>query len=103
MVGIIEGSEESGSKHLGHYLDHFKPRLSHFDVVFILDSLVVTYDALGMTTSLRGNCKFELQADVLTEGVHSQISGVVPDSFRVMRQLLDRLEDPVTGKLCDEF
>ena len=81
MVGIIEGSEESGSKHLGHYLDHFKPRLGHFDVVFILDSLVVTYDALGMTTSLRGNCKFELQADVLTEGVHSQISGVVPDSF----------------------
>jgi acetylornithine deacetylase/succinyl-diaminopimelate desuccinylase-like protein len=38
--------------------------------------------------------------DVLERGVHSgSASGVVPSSFRIMRQLLDRLEDPTTGEI----
>lgn len=37
---------------------------------------------------------------VLEAGVHSGIaSGIVPDSFRITRQLLDRIEDPVTGRV----
>jgi acetylornithine deacetylase/succinyl-diaminopimelate desuccinylase-like protein len=37
---------------------------------------------------------------VLTEGVHSgDASGVVPSSFRIMRHLLERLEDSATGRL----
>jgi hypothetical protein len=41
-----------------------------------------------------------LRVDVLTEGVHSgDASGVVPSSFRVLRQVLDRLEDSATGRL----
>jgi acetylornithine deacetylase/succinyl-diaminopimelate desuccinylase-like protein len=37
---------------------------------------------------------------VLTEGVHSgDAGGVVPDSFRIVRQLLSRVEDEATGKL----
>jgi acetylornithine deacetylase/succinyl-diaminopimelate desuccinylase-like protein len=37
---------------------------------------------------------------VLTEGVHSgDASGLVPSSFRIMRQVLDRLEDSATGRL----
>ena len=38
--------------------------------------------------------------DVLNEGVHSgSASGVVPSSFRVLRQLLSRLEDEKTGEI----
>lgn len=52
-----------------------------------------------MTTSLRGCIFFNLTVDVLTEGVHSgDASGIVPDSFRVIRDLLTRIEDPKTGK-----
>jgi len=42
----------------------------------------------------------ELTVRVLTEGVHSgDASGIVPSSFRIMRQVLDRLEDSKTGRL----
>jgi acetylornithine deacetylase/succinyl-diaminopimelate desuccinylase-like protein len=38
--------------------------------------------------------------DVLTEGVHSgDASGVVPSSFRILRQLLSRLENEATGEI----
>lgn len=34
-----------------------------------------------------------LRVEVLTEGVHSgDASGIVPSSFRIVRELLDRLE-----------
>jgi acetylornithine deacetylase/succinyl-diaminopimelate desuccinylase-like protein len=41
-----------------------------------------------------------LRVEILTEGVHSgDASGLVPSSFRIMRQVLDRLEDSATGRL----
>jgi len=41
-----------------------------------------------------------LKVEVLSEGVHSgDASGLVPSSFRIMRQVLDRLEDSATGRL----
>ena len=40
---------------------------------------------------------------VLTEGVHSgDASGVVPSSFRILRQLLSRIEDEATGAIRAE-
>ena len=37
---------------------------------------------------------------VLNEGVHSgDASGVVPSSFRLLRQLLSRIEDQDTGRI----
>jgi len=40
---------------------------------------------------------------VLDEGVHSgDSSGVVPSSFRILRHLLDRLEDSASGRLLPE-
>jgi acetylornithine deacetylase/succinyl-diaminopimelate desuccinylase-like protein len=44
-----------------------------------------------------------LKVEILTEGVHSgDASGVVPSSFRIMRQVLDRLEDSKTGRLLPQ-
>jgi len=41
-----------------------------------------------------------LSVSTLTEGVHSgAASGVVPSSFRVLRQVLSRLEDERTGDI----
>ena len=38
--------------------------------------------------------------DVLSEGVHSgDASGIVPSSFRLLRQLLSRIEDEASGQL----
>ena len=38
--------------------------------------------------------------DVLDEGIHSgDISGIVPSSFRILRQLIDRIEDPISGQI----
>jgi acetylornithine deacetylase/succinyl-diaminopimelate desuccinylase-like protein len=53
-----------------------------------------------MTTSLRGLVGGALTVRVLNEGVHSgDASGIVPSSFRVMRQLLDRIDDVGAGRV----
>lgn len=39
-----------------------------------------------------------LEVKVLKEGVHSgHASGIVPSSFQIIRQLLDRVDDSATG------
>jgi len=41
-----------------------------------------------------------LRVDILTEGVHSgDASGIVPESFRILRQLLSRIDDEQTGRV----
>ena len=100
IVGLIETSEESGSPDLLPYVEALKSRLGRVALVVCLDSGAGNYDQLWLTTSLRGNVTGTLRVEVLTEGVHSgDASGVVPSSFRIMRQLLDRLEDSASGRL----
>jgi acetylornithine deacetylase/succinyl-diaminopimelate desuccinylase-like protein len=99
-VGLIESCEESGSFDLPHYLEALKPRLGNVSLVVCLDSGAGNYDQLWLTTSLRGMVSGVLKVEILTEGVHSgDASGLVPSSFRIMRQVLDRLEDGTTGEL----
>lgn len=102
-VGLIETCEESGSGDLPAYIDALRPRLGDVSLVVCLDSGAGNYDQLWLTTSLRGNVTGTLKVEVLTEGVHSgDSSGLVPSSLRVLRQLLDRLEDAATGRLLPE-
>jgi acetylornithine deacetylase/succinyl-diaminopimelate desuccinylase-like protein len=102
-VGLIETCEESGSFDLPAYLDLLRPRLGNVSLVVCLDSGAGNYDQLWLTTSLRGNVTGTLRVDILTEGVHSgDASGLVPSSFRILRQVLDRLEDSKTGRLLPE-
>ena len=68
-----------------------------------LDSGAGNYDQLWLTTSLRGMVSGVLKVEILTEGVHSgDSSGLVPSSFRILRQVLDRLEDSRTGELLPQ-
>jgi acetylornithine deacetylase/succinyl-diaminopimelate desuccinylase-like protein len=99
-VGLIESCEESGSPDLPAYLDSVKARLGDVKLVIGLDSGCGNYDQLWVTTSLRGLVGGTLTVEVLTEGVHSGMaSGIVPSSFRIARQLLNRIDDPKTGEV----
>jgi acetylornithine deacetylase/succinyl-diaminopimelate desuccinylase-like protein len=99
-VILIEACEESGSPDLPYYVDHLGPRLGDPSLIVCLDSGCGNYDQLWLTTSLRGIGSGVLTVKVLTEGVHSgDASGVVPSSFRILRDLISRVEDPGTGKI----
>ena len=100
IVGLVETCEESGSYDLLPYVTAIKDRLGEVGLVICLDSGAGNYDQLWLTNSLRGMASGTLKVEILTEGVHSgDASGLVPSSFRIMRQVLDRLEDSATGRL----
>lgn len=97
---LIESCEESGSFDLPFYLEQLKDRLGQPSFIICLDSGCGNYDQLWVTTSLRGIAEGHLNIEVLKEGVHSGIaSGVVPSPFRILRQLLNRIEDEKTGDI----
>jgi acetylornithine deacetylase/succinyl-diaminopimelate desuccinylase-like protein len=105
-VVLIEACEESGSYDLPAYIDHLSARIGTPSLVVCLDSGCGDYERLWLTTSLRGIAMGTLTVRVLTEGVHSgDASGIVPSSFRILRQCLSRIEDENTGeiKLNDLF
>jgi acetylornithine deacetylase/succinyl-diaminopimelate desuccinylase-like protein len=102
-VVLIEAGEESGSPDLPAYIEALSARIGEPSLVVCLDSGCGNYDQLWSTTSLRGLVGGTLRADVLTEGVHSgTASGVVPSSFRVLREILSRVEDERTGQVLLE-
>ena len=99
-VVLIEASEESGSIDLPAWLDVIGDRIGDPSLVICLDSGCMDYERMWVTTSLRGLADGVLRVDVLEEGVHSgDASGVVPSSFRIARNLLERVEDSVTGTI----
>ncbi|MGY0611058.1 M20 family metallopeptidase [Luteimonas sp. A501] len=99
-VVLIEACEESGSYDLPAYVDHLADRIGQPSLVVCLDSGCGNYDQLWCTTSLRGLAGGNFTVKVLEEGVHSgDASGVVPSSFRLLRQLLSRIEDEATGRI----
>jgi acetylornithine deacetylase/succinyl-diaminopimelate desuccinylase-like protein len=99
-VVLIEGCEESGSYDLPAYVDHLAARIGEPSLVVCLDSGCGNYEQLWCTTSLRGLAGGNLTVRVLDEGVHSgDASGIVPSSFRLLRQLLSRIEDEQTGRI----
>jgi len=99
-VIIIEACEESGSFDLPHYVEALKDRIGTPSLVICLDSGCGNYDQWWITTSLRGLANGNLTVSTLTEGVHSgAASGIVPSTFRILRQLLSRLENENTGEI----
>lgn len=99
-VVMIEACEESGSYDLPYYVDHLAERIGKPSLIVCLDSGCGNYDQMWLTTSLRGMTGGNLTVTVLDEGVHSgDASGVVASSFRILRQVLSRLEDENTGHI----
>ncbi|MBV1907070.1 MAG: M20/M25/M40 family metallo-hydrolase [Pseudomonadales bacterium] len=103
-VFVIEGCEESGSYDLPYYMDLLSDEIGQPDLVICLDAECASYDQLWVTTSLRGTIAGTLTVQVLTEGVHSgAASGIVPSSFRIARELLERIESSRTGLMHEDF
>jgi acetylornithine deacetylase/succinyl-diaminopimelate desuccinylase-like protein len=99
-VVLIEACEESGSYDLPAYIEALADRIGQPSLVVCLDSGCANYEQLWMTTSLRGLLAGNLRVEILTEGVHSgDASGIAPSSFRILRQLLSRIDDEATGQV----
>ena len=99
-VLMIEATEESGSIHLPAHLDALGAKIGEPALVVCLDAECGNYEQLWTTTSLRGNLVGKLQVRVLTEGAHSGLaSGIAPTPFRILEQLIARVENPITGEL----
>ena len=99
-VVLIEACEESGSGDLPAHLESLGATLGEPALVVCLDAECGNYEQMWCTTSLRGNLVGNLRVRVLTEGVHSGMAtGIAPTAFRILAQLLARLESPVTGEL----
>ena len=104
IVVIIECCEESGSTDLPYYIEKLAKRIGTPRLIICLDSGCGNYDQLWLTTSLRGSIVGNLTVEVLEEGVHSgDASGIVPSSFRVLRVLLERLEEAQSGRIKPEW
>ena len=102
-VLLIEACEESGSVDLPAHLAALGERLGSPSLVVCLDAECGNYEQLWSTTSLRGNLVGRLTVRVLTEGVHSGMAtGIAPTPFRLLEQLLARVENPVTGAVLLE-
>ena len=104
-VLLIEACEESGSIDLPAHLDALGEQIGDPSLVICLDAECGNYDQVWCTTSLRGNLTGKLRVRVLTEGVHSGMAtGIAPTPFRIIQQLMARLENAVTGDvLVDEL
>jgi acetylornithine deacetylase/succinyl-diaminopimelate desuccinylase-like protein len=102
-VVLIEATEESGSPDLPAHVAALADRIGTPSLVVCLDAECGNYDQLWATTSLRGNLIGTLGVQVLTEGVHSGAgSGIAPSAVRILRQLLSRVENEITGDLLLE-
>jgi acetylornithine deacetylase/succinyl-diaminopimelate desuccinylase-like protein len=99
-VVLIEACEESGSHDLPAHLAALGDSIGEPSLVVCLDAECGNYQQLWCTTSLRGNLVGTLRVRVLTEGVHSGMAtGIAPTPFRILAQVLSRLENPITGDL----
>ena len=100
-VLLIEATEESGSIDLPAHLAALgDDAIGDPSLVVCLDAECGNYDQVWCTTSLRGNLVGVLHVRVLQEGVHSGMAtGIAATPFRVVEQLLARLESPINGGL----
>jgi acetylornithine deacetylase/succinyl-diaminopimelate desuccinylase-like protein len=97
---LLETGEESGSPDLPAYMEHLDGRLGDITLVVCLDAGGGDYERLWLTSSLRGVVQATLTVRVLESAQHSGLaSGIVPSSFRIILQLLDRVEDSATGEI----
>ena len=104
VVILIEGSEESGSIHLMNYIDLLGDVIGEPDLLICMDSGCMNYEGLWLTSSLRGVAIQDITVEVLQEAVHSGVgTGIAPDSFMILRNLLERIEDSKTGQVNELF
>jgi len=101
---VLETEEESGSPNLIDLLNIAKSYIGSPDYLFCLDSGCFDYDQLWLTSSLRGVTLCDVTVKAAQGGYHSgEVGGIVPETFRVFRHLLDRLDDSKDGTVFKDL
>lgn len=101
---VLETEEESGSPNLLPLLDAAKEFIGAPDYCFCMDSGAFDYNQLWCTSSLRGINIVELKVEFGKSGYHSgEVGGIIPETFRIVRALLDRVDSSATGRVVDDF
>lgn len=101
---VFETEEESGSPNLIRLLEVAKDFIGTPDFCFCMDSGAFDYNQMWCTSSLRGVVIVELTVQFGKSGYHSgEVGGIIPETFRIIRSLLDRLDDSATGRVVDDF
>ncbi len=100
ICGLFETDEESGSTDLASYLKLVETRIGKPAFICILDLFATDFNRVWITQSLRGIVSLVVKVSVLQTPAHSGVaSGIVPSSFRIMRSLLDRIENAENGEV----
>lgn len=101
---VLETEEESGSENLVRLLGIAKEFIGTPDFCFCMDSGAFDYNKLWCTSSLRGISEVTLKVEFGKSGYHSgEVGGIIPETFRIVRALLDRVDDSATGRVAEEF
>lgn len=104
VVLVLETEEESGSPNLISLLGQAAEVVKTPDVCFCLDSGCLDYEQLWMTSSLRGVAMVDLKVEVGLTGYHSgEVGGLVPETFRIVRSLLNRVDCVDSGSVNPTF
>ena len=101
---VLETEEESGSENLLPLLAVAKDFIGAPDFCFCMDSGAFDYEHLWCTSSLRGANIGELTVAFGKTGYHSgEVGGIIPETFRIARTLLDRIDSAETGLVAGDF
>lgn len=104
VVLVLETEEESASPNLIPLLQLAEPVIQKPDACFCMDSGALDYDQLWLTSSIRGVCIVDVTIEAAKVGYHSgETGGIIPETFRIARSLLNRLDDVETGKVTEKL
>lgn len=97
---LMETGEESGDDEIINYLDKLRPHIGDVGVIMVIDAEAEDYKTVWCCKSLRGVAMGVLEIQHLSTPCHSGMAtGLVPDTFRIARMLLSRIEDEQTGEI----
>ena len=101
---VLETEEESGSDCLVDLLKESKEYVGEADFMFCLDSGCLDYERLWITSSLRGVIEVDIEVQAAENSYHSgEVGGIVPETFRVLRAILDKVDDALTGQVVESL
>lgn len=94
---VIEGEEETGSRHLPEFLRSFRPMLDA-DALVLTDTTNLDCGKPALTVALRGLVGLEVEVRALTKTVHSGMwGGPLPDPVIALARMLGGLLDDDGG------
>jgi len=101
---IFENDDGRGGHDLSFWFDKLADKIGTPEMFVCLDSCCFDYDHWYVTSTVRGIAVFSISCEIMNSGYHSGSGGgVIPDTFRILKVLLDRIQDSITGNVCDDL